>query len=1678
MAEIVNEAVIKVTADASGVEAGLRPVEAAVARTGKNLENLGSTAQKTTKALEDVGRGSGFDGVGTGAGTAATQVDRATARMAESIKRATQATESLSAGAKGTAANFASLANLRGLDKEALRPFIDQLDQAQRKTDLVAQAQRRLDDSTKFLNDLKSRTEGIGKSASELAALKAAQLGVSEAAGPMIQKMRDAEQAGESWVDKIKETVSSLKNMAVAAAVATAAIAATGAALISNAINDLAELDDLTQKTGASIESLSKIQKVAAVFGPNMEDVGGALTKLAKGMATVDDESNKTHKALTALGISSKDASGKLRDPGVVLVDLAKKLQNYNDGAGKTALITDAIGKSGADLLPFLNDLAENYENVTSISGEATTSAASFQDQLGWLKLGFKELFTTVAVDALPALKDLAGTFLDVYRQQNNLADGKGKEWADELALGIAKAADFAVVLGRTLMIVWNSLKAITADLKVATTVILNANPVVGGVKALMGGSPLQDIKKAIEERNKIVIDANARLDELVNRPLGEFEKAYLERVKARTKPAAAAAAPDNGDLNYRSGNVKEDPSIEAAKKAYDTLTIAIKEKIAASKGEVEMGVAISESRKLQIALEESLAAGKLKLTKAQKDEYEGLIQILGANEGVMAMRKAEEDWLKIWKEYQDAADKSIDAAIKEAEKNEDLAATFGMTKAAIAELEVARLEEQLAQRASTGMTLYEIENLEKLIDAKKRSAAALQNLDEQEVNKKALDKMVQDAEKASEQIGQSLTDNIMRGGKSAAEYLKDLFRTLVLRPILSPIGNAAGAALTSALPTAGAAAAGSTGLVGAASAASNLYSAATGGLTIAGGLGSGFMGSIAGGLTGAGVGSGLTSSVGLSIGSGILDVVGPGISSALASGMGAIAAALPWVGGAIAVASLWKSAFGHGDTEVAGQGIRGTVSGSSLTGASYQNLHQDGGWFSSDRDWEKTTRFTDEMVKQFTQGLSALETASAGFAQSLGVQADWVKDYSTTFDLKLTGDQSKDQQVITEFFAGVADDLAKQLVPNLDALSKSGETASAALERLAGDFKGTDQVAQLLGFSAEKLFGSAGLQSAAAREQLIDLAGGLSALSQQASFFNQNFLTDAERIAPVSAALDKALASLGLSTIPKTRDEFKALVNSLVDSGAAATASGAKQIDSLLALGEAFAQVHPDTAAEAAQKAVAVLEERRGLQDQLDELTMSSTQLLFKQRDALDASNRSLFDQVQAAQKAKTVSDERKGLQDELDNLTLSSTQLLERQRAALDESNRALFDQIQAVKAQAAAIEAVKAAAATLLGGVDTAFSVLQKVASREKDLLQKRIDSETEAVNRLKSLTDTISSTLDGMNVPGSDVIGRQTAQAQIKAALASVQGGAQLSDEQIKSLGKALGAVSQDSSKQFGSKEDYLFDFLTTRNDIAQLGDLTGDQLSAEEKSLEALQDQSKALDDMLAKTQEQIDVLKGISTTGLSIEQALYGVQTAIVAAQQNSVAAAASAIAKAYQDALGRNPDSAGMDFWQNQAAAGTSIGAITGSIKNSSEAQVKNLYQDLLGRSADAGGLSFFLKSGASLSEIAAAIKNSDEYKKLHPFAVGTNLVPNDMPALVHQGERIIPAADNRALMARLASPSDNNAALLAELKAVRAELAEIRKSTASTATNTGEHKDMFDNATAGGGPLLVEIA
>jgi hypothetical protein len=110
------------------------------------------------------------------------------------------------------------------------------------------------------------------------------------------------------------------------------------------------------------------------------------------------------------------------------------------------------------------------------------------------------------------------------------------------------------------------------------------------------------------------------------------------------------------------------------------------------------------------------------------------------------------------------------------------------------------------------------------------------------------------------------------------------------------------------------------------------------------------------------------------------------------------------------------------------------------------------------------------------------------------------------------------------------------------------------------------------------------------------------------------------------------------------------------------------------------------------------------------------------------------------------------------------------------------------------------------------------------------------------------------------------------------------------------------------------------------------------------------------------------------------------------------------------------------------------------------------------------------WVNDAATIKQLYAAYSQSDaetsqntaalllEYKKIKGFAVGTNYVPQDMLAQIHEGEAIIPAPFNPERYNR----ASGNDALVAEIKALRAEVESLRKSTESgqnaIAANTGK--------------------
>ncbi|MES2126646.1 MAG: phage tail length tape measure family protein [Pseudomonadota bacterium] len=474
-----------------------------------------------------------------------------------------------------------------------------------------------------------------------------------------------------------------------------------------------------------------------------------------------------------------------------------------------------------------------------------------------------------------------------------------------------------------------------------------------------------------------------------------------------------------------------------------------------------------------------------------------------------------------------------------------------------------------------------------------------------------------------NKRMGDDLASAIVDGGGNGVKRLihdmEMAFAKAVLQPILAPISNGIASFLNPA--AASAQAGGIASGLGAIGSASSIYNGFAGMMSAAGSVGTGFLGSVVGGLNGAGVGSGLTSSLGLSIGEGISSTLGPTVASALGSGISAISAAVPYVAIAAAAGYVLKAAFGHGERETTGTTLTGTFGDSGFAGSTNTSWKEKGGWFSSDKTGTDVKSVDSATASQYTDAYNALKGAAASFAATLGIDASSIADRTQSLSIAITSDQAANQKAISDFFSGVGDSIAKELLPSLDAFTKAGESSSATFQRLATDYKAIDSALVAIG----KSFSLVGVDSLTARERLVDLSGGIDNFVKGADFFQQNFLSQDERNAPVLKAVTEQMTALGYAGVD-TRDQFKDIVVGLD----LTTQAGAQTYASLMGLEQAFAQVHPaiDSAALAAkaladqQKAAeAVAKEQHGLDIQLMQAMGKAEDALSAQRsDALAA--------------------------------------------------------------------------------------------------------------------------------------------------------------------------------------------------------------------------------------------------------------------------------------------------------------------------------------------------------------------------------------------------------------------------------------------------------------------------
>lgn len=228
--------------------------------------------------------------------------------------------------------------------------------------------------------------------------------------------LKQATREAKEFEKNLKPTLEFTKNIGVAMTAAGAAIVAGMGAAAKSAIDYGDALNDARQRTGATVETLSKLGFAAEQSGSSFEGLSTGLKFLSKNMEAAISKSGDQRAAFNELGISSKDLKDAQGDVNKVLLLVSDRIKELPDGTDKAALAMRVFGKSGADLIPLLNEgsagiqkLGQDAEKAGLVISQDFASASDeLNDTLNEVKGAALGASIGIAEALLPALQTAA----------------------------------------------------------------------------------------------------------------------------------------------------------------------------------------------------------------------------------------------------------------------------------------------------------------------------------------------------------------------------------------------------------------------------------------------------------------------------------------------------------------------------------------------------------------------------------------------------------------------------------------------------------------------------------------------------------------------------------------------------------------------------------------------------------------------------------------------------------------------------------------------------------------------------------------------------------------------------------------------------------------------------------------------------------------------------------------------------------------------------------------------------------------------------------------------------------------------------------------------------------------------------------------------------------------------
>lgn len=1263
---------------------------------------------------------------------------------------------------------------------------------------------------------------------------------------------------------------------------------------IRSAINAGDEMSKMSQKTGVAVEKLAGIQLAFRQGGSNATEMQAAIAKLVVAMKT-------QNAAFLSLNITSTDTFGALSQ-------VSDRFQSMPDGARKSALAYELFGRSGLQLIPILNAGSEGLQGYIDLSEKLGLVVGSntakqfeiFNDTLDTVGAAMDGIANQAAIALIPTLQSLADLLLTAF------TNGSVQTGVSFLIDSIKVLS--VVIAGRLIASLYAMGAALTATAAGVTT-FTGVTARLGATIAFLGG------------------------------PVGAIAAAAMALIYFSkdlfTTSSSASSLSDQ--LNITNAHLDLMSKTDAGNKLLEVNGVIEKQTAELAKLNAEFDV-LNENY-LTISDPEALLIGGAEFEKQAKkiSQLNQEIVVLGQVQGKLGTvvdgttkKTATQNFIleESGKKTKSAQEKIRDLITAYQFETDTLLMTNDEKERAI------YLQTLENEGIKQGTALwYDLVTARSQAEKERANATAIKESQDARVQaeKETIEAQLKVQEDHADrmreinfQIGQSLTDALMQGGLDAKNYIENMFKTLILRPLLQPLisgtlgalGVGASGAALAGVPGA-VSGGGGTDFLGLASTLKDGYTMLSSGFAAVGTAASQITASVLGhtaavdalissqaalagatteaalaaeaaavanlnsiGATAASVGAAATVLAGVAAGigagtfisgqyalggdqiisTGIGTAIGTGIGFAIGGPIGAAIGAL--VGGA--GGGLINRAFGQGPKQTQNAGITGSIGAGSTSLSQFTDWKRSGGWFSSGSRGRNYSPANQDIVDYFNETLTIVSASVGIMALSIGQSADRIAGYSERIEISLLGlTDVQAQERLQGAITNFTNNLVTHALPAIRRYQRDTESASQTLTRLSQSLATANQI-----FGAMDLTTSAlTIEAADSASTLIDLTGGMEAFVNKMDFVYQNFYTTQDRIAKATSNLTSTFETMGL-VLPQSREGFKQLIEIVQKAGSATLLAALLEIAPAF---DTFIEALDQSTAISAQKSQQILTERVQFENKISQALGDVARLRQRELEDIDESNRALAIQLYALADAQ--------------DMLIQSTNATDQAFADLEKSLSTRLNE---------ALSNLQTEFDALTDSIDA-----QIVAATEaQSAAQKNIDS-------LKGIFTYLQEQINDINGLGRTSYSYAQAMAFLAQAESNITTGNGFPEQaQLASAVSAARTGLQDTS-QFATSVDQQRATAVLLAQLIRLKDATGNQISIEEQQLMVAQQQLASLyaqydqltlqyaaDQEAARSQYESDLnaAKTQIEALRNIDNSVYSVQEAIDRLNESTIA--------------------------------------------------------------------------------------------------------------------------------------------------------------------------------------------